>query len=96
MYLGRLVEVAAAPRLFSAPRHPYTRMLLEAIPTFTADGVSALPPAPKRTGTATPPDPGCPFEPRCPLAFDRCREETPVLAPVGGAGDRAACHLVES
>ena len=93
MYLGRLVEVADARRLFDAPQHPYTRMLLDAIPDLDMSGRPRTPVAGEVPNPLDPP-PGCAFNPRCPLADDRCRRERPELkaAPNGGV---AACHAVE-
>jgi oligopeptide/dipeptide ABC transporter ATP-binding protein len=90
LYLGRIVELAPAAELFSAPRHPYTRALLSAIP--------APDPGARRERTllaGEPPSPlnlpqGCAFHPRCPFAVERCRVETPVLT---GDGHGTACHL---
>jgi peptide/nickel transport system ATP-binding protein len=87
MYLGRLVEVSEGRRLFSAPRHPYTKMLLEAVPDLAMvgkqrEGVKGEIPNP-----ISPPL-GCTFHPRCPLVFDRCRVENPPV--INGV----ACHAV--
>jgi peptide/nickel transport system ATP-binding protein len=87
MYLGRLVELAPASRLFSAPRHPYTRMLLDAIPDLGMSGKPRTPVAGEVPNPLSPP-PGCAFHPRCPLADERCRREQPQFA---GA---VACHAV--
>jgi len=83
MYLGRLVEVAPADRIFAAPRHPYTRMLLEAVPG------TGRPRAEVRGEVPSPisPPPGCTFHPRCPLAEDICRREVPAFR------DGVACHV---
>lgn len=88
MYLGRLVEVAPARRLFDQPRHPYTRMLLDAVPDL---GMTGRPRTPVQGEIPSPIDPpsGCTFHPRCPLANDRCRSEAPA------AIDGVACHAVE-
>ena len=88
MYLGRLVEVAEAKQLFSAPRHPYTRMLLEAIPDLEMSGRPRKPVEGEIPNPINPP-PGCTFHPRCPLANERCRAERPAF--LGGV----ACHAVE-
>jgi oligopeptide/dipeptide ABC transporter ATP-binding protein len=94
MYLGRIVELASAADLYRRPTHPYTRALLSAVPV----------PDPERRrermilrgDVPSPMDPpaGCPFHPRCPWAFDRCRRETPPLYDVGG-GHVVACFLAE-
>ncbi|MCJ2095299.1 ATP-binding cassette domain-containing protein, partial [Methylobacterium sp. J-072] len=72
MYLGRLVEVAAARDLFARPRHPYTRMLLDAVPDLAHVGRARVPVSGEIPNPIDPP-PGCTFNPRCPLANDRCR-----------------------
>ena len=88
MYLGRLVEVAAARDLFARPRHPYTRMLLDAVPDLAHVGRARVPVSGEIPNPIDPP-PGCTFNPRCPLANERCRAEVPTL--LGGV----ACHAVE-
>ena len=92
MYLGRLVELADKNSLFGNPRHPYTRMLLDAIPKMHDTGRSRTPVQGEVPNPLSPP-PGCAFNPRCPLANDRCRSERPVLQQF--AGIRVACHAVE-
>ena len=92
MYLGRLVELADAPTLFSRPRHPYTRMLLDAIPDLDMSGGPRTPVAGEVANPLAPPA-GCTFHPRCPLADQRCRAERPKLSPAQGA--LVACHAVE-
>jgi peptide/nickel transport system ATP-binding protein len=87
MYLGRLVEVAAGRELFAAPKHPYTRMLLAAVPDLTRAGRPREPVGGEIPNPMNPP-PGCPFNPRCPYAYDRCRRDTPALL------DGVACHAV--
>ena len=92
MYLGRLVEWAPADRLFWDPRHPYTRMLLDAIPDLGMDGRQRRPIAGEVPSPIDPP-PGCAFHPRCPFATERCRAEVPELIEVEGS--RVACHAVQ-
>ncbi|QCI69112.1 ATP-binding cassette domain-containing protein [Phreatobacter stygius] len=91
MYLGRLVEVAPAKQMFKAPRHPYTRMLLDAVPDLEMSGRARKPVDGEIPNPITPP-PGCPFNPRCPLANGRCRIEMP--AAVTDAFGTVACHAV--
>jgi peptide/nickel transport system ATP-binding protein len=91
MYLGRLVEVADKRALFSNPRHPYTRMLLDAIPTLRDTGRARTPVQGEVPNPLNPP-PGCAFNPRCPHANDRCRQERPALQTLQGI--QIACHAV--
>ncbi len=92
MYLGRLVEVADKHSLFNHPKHPYTRMLLDAIPKMHATGKARTPVQGEVPNPLNPP-PGCAFNPRCPHANDRCRTERPVLQNMGGV--QIACHAVQ-
>ncbi len=93
MYLGRLVELAGKQQLFSQPRHPYTRMLLDAIPKMHDTGRARTPVQGEVPNPLDPP-PGCAFNPRCPFANARCRSERPQLLQ-GEGGARVACHAVE-
>ncbi len=91
MYLGRIVEEGDADDLFATPAHPYTRALVSAAPTPGRRMVDRV------VLQGDPPDPadrptGCAFHPRCPVAFARCRTESPDLVDLD-AGRRAACHL---
>ena len=92
MYLGRLVELADKQSLFANPRHPYTRMLLDAIPKMHDTGRARTPVQGEVPNPLDPPM-GCAFNPRCPHANDRCRAEPPVLQEL--AGIRVACHAVQ-
>jgi peptide/nickel transport system ATP-binding protein len=92
MYLGRLVELAPTPELFAAPRHPYTRMLLDAVPDLDMTGRPRKPVEGEIPNPIDPPK-GCPFHPRCPFANARCRAERPQLLPAGTA--LVACHATE-
>jgi peptide/nickel transport system ATP-binding protein len=96
MYLGKLVELAPKKTLFAAPRHPYTRMLLDAIPDLEMTGRARTPVAGEVPNPLTPPS-GCTFHPRCPHANARCRSEAPVLKLYRHAAGEslAACHAVE-
>ncbi len=95
MYLGRLVETGDRESLFSEPLHPYTKMLMEAIPTIE-EGVRRSPAPLGEVPSPLSPPSGCPFHPRCPHASKRCREEAPAVVTVTGRrGPRTvACHLV--
>lgn len=89
MYLGRVCEIAPVEDIYDAPAHPYTNLLLSSAPG------SRRPAAPDLTGeTPSPLDPpsGCRFRTRCPLARDRCAEETPPLRALP-AGRSVACHF---
>jgi len=92
MYLGRIVELADKALLFSRPRHPYTRMLLDAIPDIHMSGRSRTPVQGEVPNPLNPPS-GCSFNPRCPHANERCRIERPKLLAIDGV--RVACHAVE-
>ncbi|OZI71522.1 ABC transporter ATP-binding protein [Bordetella genomosp. 12] len=93
MYLGRLVEVACRDALFQRPQHPYTRMLLEAIPDLNGTGKSRTAVAGEVPNPLNPP-PGCTFHPRCPQANARCRSEAPQALPAA-SGAIVACHAVQ-
>ena len=90
MYAGKLVEISPVRDVFTAPLHPYTRMLIASLPSLEEKGVfqgiPGLPPPLRDL------PPGCAFHPRCPLAVDRCRSEIPVLREAR-PGVWAACHL---
>ncbi|MCC1481200.1 ABC transporter ATP-binding protein [Roseibaca sp. Y0-43] len=90
LYLGRLVEVADAKRLFLEPQHPYTRMLLDAVPDLALSGRRRKPVLGEIPNPINPPS-GCAFHPRCPLAADICKADIPKprVTPTG----QAACHF---
>jgi peptide/nickel transport system ATP-binding protein len=88
MYLGRIVELATARQIFARPRHPYTRMLLDAVPDLSMTGKPRVPVAGEVPNPLAPP-PGCAFHPRCPHVQERCRVERPA------AIDNVACHAVQ-
>ena len=96
MYAGEIVEEARAADIYRRPRHPYSKALLSSFPPLRGPrreltGIPGSPPDLSRAIT------GCPFAPRCPYAFDRCRVEDPrLVAPTTGGHieDRlVACHL---
>jgi oligopeptide/dipeptide ABC transporter ATP-binding protein len=94
MYLGKVIEAGPVEAVFGAPRHPYTAALIAAAPNLelvrrdAPEAVVGELPSPLDIPT------GCPFHPRCPLAIERCRRETPREWVAGE--HRAACHLVTS
>ncbi len=93
MYLGRIVEIAPTEELFRSPRHPYTRMLLDAVPDLAMTGRPRKMVEGEIPNPISPPS-GCAFHPRCPLAFGPCPTQNPALLPYG---DReVACHAVEA
>jgi peptide/nickel transport system ATP-binding protein len=92
MYLGRIVEEAPTDALFAAPRHPYTRALMRAVPDPDRPGAASKARIEGEMPSASAPPPGCAFHPRCPHVRDRCRVEAPALAP-DGAGHATACHF---
>ncbi|MEO0730391.1 MAG: oligopeptide/dipeptide ABC transporter ATP-binding protein, partial [Pseudomonadota bacterium] len=87
-----LVEVAPSAELFADPKHPYTRMLLDAVPDQKMTGRQRTPIEGEIPNPISPPS-GCAFHPRCPLANDRCRSEVPEPLAAGSA--RVRCHAVE-
>jgi peptide/nickel transport system ATP-binding protein len=93
MYLGRIAELAPTARLFGNPLHPYTRMLLDAVPDLRMTGSSRTAVAGEVPNPLDPPS-GCAFHPRCPHADERCRRDAPELRAVEGDGE-VACHAVE-
>lgn len=93
IYGGELVEWGPAEAVFQDPQHPYTQGLLRSLMAVNADiaGIQAIP---GDSPSLLAPPRFCRFSPRCPLAFDRCREERPSLHELGEAR-RVRCHLFE-
>ncbi len=92
MYLGRIVEQAPVEQLFTAPQHPYSKLLLATIPDIEnpkrqVDVQAGEPPSPLS------PPPGCAFHPRCPIAMKKCSEVMPKLEQAEGKAC-VACHAV--
>jgi peptide/nickel transport system ATP-binding protein len=90
MYAGRLVEVAPIRDIITAPRHPYTRLLIDSLPSLERKG--GLRGIPGLAPLLRDLPPGCAFHPRCPRAQEQCRKEKPVVRPVG-AEATVACHF---
>lgn len=93
MYMGRLVEFANVEKLFTRPQHPYTRVLLDAVPV--PDPVVAIKAATLKGEVASllSPPSGCAFHPRCGYAQEICSERVPLPRDVGGS--RVACHRAD-
>ena len=89
MYLGRLVELADKHSLFNNPQHPYTRMLLDAIPKMHDTGRARTPVQGEVPNPLNPPT-GCSFHPRCPQVTERCKTERPAWRQLKGI--QIACH----
>ena len=93
LHLGTLVETAPTRRLFTAPRHPYTRALLSAIPSLDPDDQGRAQRLSGEIPSPMNPPSGCRFHPRCPHAAPVCREKTPLLEAADDAGKHTvACH----
>ena len=90
MYFGRVVEEAPARAIFAAPRHPYTRLLLDSAPVPGRRLAETQADAGELPDPANPP-PGCAFASRCPRVQADCREHQPDLDAAGGGAHRAAC-----
>ncbi len=92
MYLGRIVEQGRGEDIFRNPQHPYTRLLLDAIPDVAMVGRTRAPVSGEVPSPIAPPS-GCTFHPRCPLANERCRVEKP--SHTRSADVMVACHAVQ-
>jgi oligopeptide/dipeptide ABC transporter ATP-binding protein len=93
MYMGRLFELNDSRQLFRRPRHPYSRLLLDATPLAGKSEQFEAPTASGEPASILHPPTGCTFHPRCPYVIDRCRRERPELQAVGGG--LMACHRGE-
>jgi peptide/nickel transport system ATP-binding protein len=94
MYLGKIAEVAPKRSIFAAPRHPYTRALLSAVPVPEPGAGRQRVILKGDVPSPSNPPKGCRFHTRCPHAFERCRSEEPALRLLAD-GHFAACHLNE-
>ena len=94
MYLGHIVEMGATEHLFRRPQHPYTRVLLSALPSLDPEAPSRRQVLTGEPPTPINPPPGCPFAPRCPDVQDICTRENPVLVQRStDATHVCACHF---
>jgi oligopeptide/dipeptide ABC transporter ATP-binding protein len=94
MYLGRIVEEGPKVDIFNAPRHPYTKALLSAVPIIEKEQRRKRILLPGDVPSPVDPPAGCHFHPRCPARFGPCDTETPKLLDLGG-GARVRCHLYD-
>ena len=92
MYLGKIVELASSREIYAAPRHPYTRALLSAVPIPKPGGKKERIAVRGDVPSPISPPTGCAFHPRCPHAEEICRKEEPKLV-TGGRGHAVACHV---
>jgi oligopeptide/dipeptide ABC transporter ATP-binding protein len=95
MYLGKIVELAGTPEFFSNPLHPYTKMLLSAVPVITPEEEKLKPEKVTSTGEisgALNVPPGCSFHPRCPFVMAVCSKVVPPQTE-NKKGHYGACHL---
>jgi oligopeptide/dipeptide ABC transporter ATP-binding protein len=92
MYLGRIVETGPAADVYAAPRHPYTRALLDSVPKLVtgSDELVTFRPIAGELPSPLAPPPGCHFHLRCPFATATCRSDAPALRPDGARA--FACH----
>lgn len=95
MYLGKIVETADKESLYRRPIHPYTRSLIEAVPKVGRGKISNRKLPQGEVPSPLNPPSGCSFHPRCPVAEERCKNETPVLKKTG-ENHYASCFLAKS
>ena len=94
MYLGQVVEVGPVEQIFEAPRHPYTRALLSAVPSMDPARRTSKPPLSGDPPNPIDPPSGCRFRDRCPHAESVCASMMPSLQQLAEAAHHAACHMV--
>ena len=93
LYLGRVCEIGRTEDVFAPPWHPYTEVLLQAVPSLSAGPATAAPSLEGPAPDPSAPPSGCPFHPRCPRKIGPiCETETPPLT-VAGRGHAIACHI---
>ncbi|MCB5175813.1 MULTISPECIES: ABC transporter ATP-binding protein [Microvirga] len=93
MYAGRIAEIGPVRDVVQNPLHPYAKGLMGAIPSLENDSSERLVQIPGSMPRLSAIPPGCPFNPRCPNVFDRCRVERPD--PIQHSEHRVACHLYD-
>jgi len=93
MYLGKIVEIATSNEIYKNPLHPYTKILISAIPDIKKEKVNRKIVISGDVPNPIDPPSGCSFHPRCPIAEEKCKTTTPQLTDKGG-NHMASCHLV--
>ncbi|WP_269495895.1 ABC transporter ATP-binding protein [Castellaniella sp. S9] len=93
LYLGQIMEICEADKLLSEPRHPYTQALISAIPSVNTENRRERTILGGEIPSPLDPPTGCPFQPRCPYAIPRCKEQRPRLEETGES-HLVACHVV--
>ena len=93
MYLGKIVEIATSDEIYKNPLHPYTKILISAIPDIKKEKVNRKIVISGDVPNPIDPPSGCSFHPRCPIAEEKCKTTTPQLTDKGG-NHMASCHLV--
>jgi oligopeptide/dipeptide ABC transporter ATP-binding protein len=96
MYAGQIAESGPVEEVLANPKHPYTQLLLSAVPDPRADVTVGADTDRGEPPKVINPTPGCRFRWRCPLAIDVCRSVTPVLAEMNGPSHQAACHVAQA
>jgi oligopeptide/dipeptide ABC transporter ATP-binding protein len=98
MYLGKVVEMAAAEELYASPKHPYSKALLSAIPIPDPDYLKERIILKGDVPSPIHPPEGCFFHPRCPAAKDNCKKDRPELREIRQTADGAhlaSCHYTQ-
>lgn len=97
MYLGKIAEIAPTAQFFLVPKHPYTKMLLSSVPVISKEEEKLKQKKIKSQGEIPSPvdvPPGCSFNTRCPMAYDKCYKVDPVMKEVEPA-HVVRCHLFD-
>jgi len=96
MYAGQIAESGPIEEVLASPKHPYTQLLLSAVPDPRAPLSVAAETDRGEPPKVIDPSPGCRFRWRCPLAIDKCGQVTPVLSPLSQPGHEVACHVAQT